>query len=108
MERNYDIIIIGTGTAGRTFAGKVARSGLKIAIIDSREYGGTCPLRGCDPKKVLASASEATDWNNRLIGKGAGTKYPLKVDWPSLIEFKRTFTEDYPRETEKYVRGHGN
>jgi glutathione reductase (NADPH) len=101
MERNYDILIIGTGTAGRTFAGKVAHSGLKIAIVDSREYGGTCPLRGCDPKKVLVSASEATDWNNRLIGKGAGTKDSLKVDWPSLIEFKRTFTEDYPNEAEK-------
>jgi glutathione reductase (NADPH) len=101
MERKYDIIIIGTGTAGRTFAGKVAHSGLKIAIVDSREYGGTCPLRGCDPKKVLASASEATDWNNRLIGKGARIKDPLEVDWPSLIEFKKTFTDGYPREAEK-------
>ncbi|HET8685735.1 MAG TPA: NAD(P)/FAD-dependent oxidoreductase [Methanosarcina sp.] len=101
MERKYDIIIIGTGTAGRTLASRARSSGLKFSIIDSREYGGTCPLRGCDPKKVLASASEATDWNNRLIGKGAGTKDPLEVDWPSLIEFKRTFTEDYPREAEK-------
>jgi pyruvate/2-oxoglutarate dehydrogenase complex dihydrolipoamide dehydrogenase (E3) component len=39
MERDYDIIIIGTGTAGRTFANKVASSGLKIAIIDMKEYG---------------------------------------------------------------------
>ncbi len=101
MERKYDVIILGTGTAGRTLAGRARSSGLKFAIIDSREYGGTCPLRGCDPKKVLASASEATDWNNRLIGKGAGTKDPLEVDWPSLIEFKRTFTEGYPREAEK-------
>jgi glutathione reductase (NADPH) len=101
MERAYDIIIIGTGTAGRTLAGRAQSSGLKFAIIDSREYGGTCPLRGCDPKKVLSSASEATDWNNRLMGKGAGTKDPLEIDWPSLIEFKRTFTESYPREAEK-------
>lgn len=52
-------------------------------------------------KKVLANVSEATDWNNRLIGKGAGTKEPLNIDWPSLIKFKRTFTEGYPQETEK-------
>jgi glutathione reductase (NADPH) len=101
MEKEYDVIIIGTGTAGRTLAGRANSSGLKFAIIDSREYGGTCPLRGCDPKKVLAGASEATDWNNRLIGKGAGTEVPLEIDWPSLIEFKRTFTEGYPREAEK-------
>jgi len=101
MEKEYKIIIIGTGTAGRTLAGRARSSGLKLAIIDSRGYGGTCPLRGCDPKKVLAGVSEATDWNNRLIGKGTGTKEPLEIDWPSLIEFKRTFTEGYPRETEK-------
>ena len=101
MERYYDVII-GTGTAGRTLADKVARSGLKIAIIDSREYGGTCPLRGCDPKKVLADTAELTDWNNRLMGKGSGTQYPLKIDWHLLIDFKRTFTEEYPGKTEKY------
>jgi len=103
MEKNYDIIIIGTGTAGRTLAGKVARSGLKIAIIDSREYGGTCPLRGCDPKEVLTNIAHITDLNNRLIGKGVGTKTPLKIDWPSLIEFKRTFTEGYSRKAEQYL-----
>ncbi|MCQ1534256.1 NAD(P)/FAD-dependent oxidoreductase [Methanosarcina sp. KYL-1] len=101
MEREYDIVIIGTGVAGTTLAHQVGYSGLNIAVIDSREYGGTCPLRGCDPKKALASASEAADWNNRLIGRGAGTESPLRIDWPSLIEFKRTFTEDYPRKIEK-------
>ena len=101
MEKEYNIIIIGTGTAGRTLAGRARFSKLKFAIIDSREYGGTCPLRGCDPKKVLAGTSEATDWNNRLIGKGAGIKEPLEIDWTSLIEFKRTFTKGYPHETEK-------
>jgi glutathione reductase (NADPH) len=103
MEKNYDIIIIGTGTAGRTLASKVARSGLKIAIADSREYGGTCPLRGCDPKEVLTDIAEVTDSNNRLIGKGAGTDTPLKIDWTSLIEFKRTFIEGYSRKTENHL-----
>lgn len=101
MERNYDIIVIGTGTAGRTLVGKAARPGLKIAIIDSREYGGTCPLRGCDPKKVLTGIAEVTDWSNRLRGKGVGTQNLSKIDWLSLIEFKRTFTEEYPEEIEK-------
>ncbi len=37
MEKNYNIVIIGTGTSGRTFADNVAHSGLKTAIIDSKE-----------------------------------------------------------------------
>lgn len=103
MEKKYDIIIIGTGTAGRSFAGKVAHSGLKIAIIDFREYGGTCPLRGCDPKEVLTNTASVTDSNNRLIGKGVGIGTPLKLDWTSLIEFKKTFTEGYSSKTEKHL-----
>jgi pyruvate/2-oxoglutarate dehydrogenase complex dihydrolipoamide dehydrogenase (E3) component len=53
MDKEYDVVILGTGTSGRTFAGKVARSGLKTAIVDSREYGGTCPLRGCELRRYL-------------------------------------------------------
>ena len=107
MEKEYHIIIIGTGTAGRTLAGRAGSSGLKFAIIDSREYGGTCPLRGCDPKKVLTGASESIDWNNRLAGKGAGAEKPLKIDWHSLIRFKRTFTEGYPPEVENIFANMG-
>lgn len=107
MEKEYHIIIIGTGTAGRTLAGRAGSSGLKFAIIDSREYGGTCPLRGCDPKKVLTGVSESIDWNNRLAGKGAGAEKPLKIDWHSLIRFKRTFTEGYPPEVEKMFANMG-
>ena len=32
---------------------ELCREGLKTAITDFRPYGGTCALRGCDPKKVL-------------------------------------------------------
>jgi len=102
MEKDYDIIILGTGTAGRTFADKVANSGLKIAIIDSGEYGGISPPRGCDTKKVFTALAEVTDRSNRLIGKGMGIQNPLKIDWPSLIEFKRTATEECPERIENH------
>jgi len=61
MGKDYEIIIIGTGTAGRAFADKVAYSGLKIAIIDSREYGGISPPGDCDPKKMFTDIAEITD-----------------------------------------------
>lgn len=102
MEKDYDIIIIGTGTAGRTFADKVAHSGLKIAIVDSGKYGGISPPRGCDTKKMFTDIAGVTDRNNRLIGKGVGIQNPLKIDWPSLIEFNRTVTEECPERIEKH------
>jgi glutathione reductase (NADPH) len=102
MEKDYDIVVIGTGTAGRTFVDKIAPLGLKIAMVDSRKYGGMSPPGGCDLKKMFTDITEVTDWNNRLIGKGAGIQNPLKINWRSFIRFKKTFMEECPRKTEKH------
>jgi len=51
MAKGYDLIVVGTGSAGSTVASACRRGGWKVAIIDSRPFGGTCALRGCDPKK---------------------------------------------------------
>ncbi|WP_339656122.1 FAD-dependent oxidoreductase, partial [uncultured Salegentibacter sp.] len=47
---HFDVFVIGTGTAGKGVAKDCAKAGWKVAIADNREYGGTCPNRGCDPK----------------------------------------------------------
>ena len=56
MNRDFDLIVIGTGPAGSAAAHKCRKAGWEVAIIDSRPYGGTCALRGCDPKKGARSA----------------------------------------------------
>ena len=104
MEKEYDIIIIGTGVAGGAFAARLP-SDMNVAVIDSREYGGTCANRGCDPKKVLVGAAELIDWNNRMEGKG-GPEHK-GMDWPSLMSFKRTFTDDVPENVENYFSSRG-
>ncbi len=93
MENTYDVIVIGVGMAGLSAARRTA-SARKVAVIDSRPYGGTCALRGCDPKKVLVGAAELLDWQRRMKGHGVAGK--LRIDWPDLMAFKRTFTEPVP------------
>lgn len=66
----------------------------KVAIIEEREWGGTCVLRGCDPKKVLAGAMEAHNFSERLRGKGI--KQVAEIDWKDLQDFKRSFVEPVP------------
>ena len=44
---DFDVIVIGTGVTGQTVAGELA-AGRRVAIVDRREYGGTCALRGCE------------------------------------------------------------
>jgi hypothetical protein len=51
MTRKFDVIAIGTGSAASTVASRCREAGWQVAIVDSRPFGGTCALRGCDPKK---------------------------------------------------------
>ena len=51
---------------------------------------------------MFTDIAEATDWNNRLIGKGSGIRSPLKIDWPSLVKFKRTVKEECHVVTENH------
>jgi glutathione reductase (NADPH) len=63
IDNKYDLVIIGTGVAASHAANKCSSADWRVAIIDYRPFGGTCALRGCDPKKVLVSAEEAIDWS---------------------------------------------
>lgn len=95
MDRNYDLVVVGTGVAGASIAKRCASAGLAVAIVDRRPFGGTCALRGCDPKKVLRSAAEVVDAFRRLEGRGVvGTD--VGVNWERLMAFKRTFTDPVP------------
>ena len=54
---DFDLIVIGAGYGGFDAARHAAEKGLKVAIIESREMGGTCVNRGCVPSKALLAAS---------------------------------------------------
>jgi len=64
MAKSFDLTVIGTGSAAAGVASRCRDSCWFVAIVDSRPYGGTCALRGCDPKKVLVGATEALDFLN--------------------------------------------
>lgn len=103
--KEFDVFVIGTGTAGKTVAYAAAENGLKVAIADDREYGGTCAIRGCDPKKVLYGFTEVLQHAKNLQDKGI-TKLP-EVDWATVQKFKKTFTEAIPAATERDLKEAG-
>jgi glutathione reductase (NADPH) len=101
----YDVVVIGSGTAAQNVAPRCAQARLRVAVVDRLPYGGTCGLRGCDPKKVLLAAAEAVSRARGLGGRGlAGAP---AIDWPALIARKRTFTEPVPERIEGWMRGAG-
>jgi glutathione reductase (NADPH) len=99
MPYDYDIVVIGSGPAGQAVAWECRSSNLRLAVVEGREYGGTCPLRGCDPKKVLVGAAEVIA---RAAGmRGRGIRSQNEIRWPDLIRFKKTFTDPVPAQMEK-------
>src|SRR5437867_11168886 len=106
MTQRFDVVCIGTGAAASTAASQCRAAGWTVAIIDKRPFGGTCALRGCDPKKVLVGAADVVDWTRRMKGKGVGEN-GSRIDWQELMRFKRTFTEPTPAAREKSFRNAG-
>ena len=99
QEKSFDVIVLGTGTGGSVAAGALRKAGRSVAIVDELPFGGTCALRGCDPKKVLVQAAELLEHAARMQGKGATGA--LSGDWASLMKFKRSFTEPVAPSKEK-------
>src|SRR5882672_3217907 len=95
MMETFDLVVIGSGSAAQSVASRCSKAGWTVAMIDKRPFGGTCALRGCDPKKVLVDAAAAVDAARLRSGKGVRPE-SLAIDWTELIRFKRTFTDPHP------------
>src|SRR5258708_1115055 len=106
MPRTYDLTVIGSGTAAQIASHRIASAGWKVAVIDHRPFGGTCALRGCDPKKMLLTGPQILDDVRRLTGRGITTR-EARVTWPDLVAFKRTFTGPVPEKQEKLYSDKG-
>lgn len=105
MSQPHDLLVIGSGTAAQVASARVREAGWRVAVIDHRPFGGTCALRGCDPKKVLVSGEEAVDAIRRM--KGHGVEGEAHINWPALMGFKRSFTGPVPEKQEKRYADQG-
>ena len=85
--QQYDLIVIGGGSGGVRAARIAANLGAKVAIIESRFWGGTCVNVGCVPKKLYAYAAKFAYEKESL--KGLGWDIPsAEHQWQRLRENK--------------------
>jgi glutathione reductase (NADPH) len=103
---NVDLVVVGSGEAAQAVAYRMRAAGWSVAAVDSRPFGGTCPLRGCDPKKVLVGVAELVDCGRRMQRSGVSAPAPM-LAWSDMIAFKRAIIEHVPTDVENGFREAG-
>ncbi|MGZ8499031.1 MAG: FAD-containing oxidoreductase [Candidatus Binatia bacterium] len=83
MTTKYDAIIIGTGQAGPSLAGRLAGAGMKVAIIERKRFGGTCVNNGCIPTKTLIASARAAHVARR------GEEFGVTIDGSITVDMKK-------------------
>ena len=91
----FDVVILGGGNAGIGVTGPVRRAGMSVAMIEADLLGGTCPNRGCTPKKVLVAAGHALHEIERASIHHIAVGKP-KLDWAALIDREKDMIKDIP------------
>ncbi|WFU41348.1 NAD(P)/FAD-dependent oxidoreductase [Bradyrhizobium sp. CB82] len=113
-SKKFDVVILGGGNAGIGVTGPVRRAGLSVAMIEPRDLGGTCPNRGCTPKKILVAAGQALHDIERASAHHITVGNP-QLDWAALIDREKAMIKDIPanlalamaRRDVEVIRGQG-
>ncbi len=80
MTEQFDAIIIGAGQAGPSLAGRLTASGMKVAVIERKLFGGTCVNTGCMPTKTLIASAYVAHLARRAADFGVTIGGPVAVD----------------------------
>jgi len=87
QDMDFDLFVIGGGSAGVRCARIAAGHGARVGIAEERFWGGTCVNIGCVPKKLLVQAGEYGAWADDAAGFG-WTIEKGPHDWSKLIAAK--------------------
>jgi glutathione reductase (NADPH) len=104
--KNFDVVVVGSGSGGQTAAYTLCEYGLKVAVVEnSPTPGGVCALAGCQAKKYFYEATETVARSRHLTGKGIAR--PAEADWAAVRTRKNAFTDSIPSGTRKGLQGVG-
>ncbi|MDO4814823.1 MAG: dihydrolipoyl dehydrogenase [Gemella sp.] len=85
----FDVAVIGGGPAGYVAAIKAAQLGGKVALVESRELGGTCLNRGCIPTKTFLHNAEIINHIKSAKERGINlVNEAFSVDMEKTVDVK--------------------
>jgi pyruvate/2-oxoglutarate dehydrogenase complex dihydrolipoamide dehydrogenase (E3) component len=108
MTNAYDAIIIGTGQAGPSLAGRLTAVGMKVAVIERKFFGGTCVNTGCIPTKTMVASAYAARIARRAAEFGVVINAPVSVDMKQVKVRKDNISGKSRTGVESWLRGMEN
>lgn len=86
-ENSYDIIVIGGGSAGFSVLEQISHQGLKLAVVEGRKLGGSCPNFACVPTKALVKSAEVLHTAKHAHDFGVIVK-DAGFDWKRVQQYR--------------------
>jgi pyruvate/2-oxoglutarate dehydrogenase complex dihydrolipoamide dehydrogenase (E3) component len=100
----FDAIIIGTGQAGPALARRLVAAGKKVAIIERKQFGGTCVNTGCTPTKTMVASAYVAHMAHRAADYGVTIGGPLSVDMKAVKARKDALSAGSSNAIEKSLK----
>ena len=100
----FDAIIIGSGQAGPSLAGRLTRAGMKVAFVERKLFGGTCVNTGCMPTKTLVASAYAAHLARRAADYGIVLDGDVRIDMPRVKARADTVSTNAREGVEKSLR----
>jgi pyruvate/2-oxoglutarate dehydrogenase complex dihydrolipoamide dehydrogenase (E3) component len=87
---SFDVVIVGTGTAGEFAAHRLAARGMSVAVIERERIEGECAYWACNPSKTLLRPVSL--WGESV--KCFGTE-PVTLKWPEISDYRDEMVRHY-------------
>src|SRR5437773_5620528 len=89
---DYDLLVLGSGAAGKLLSWTLAKAGMKTAVVERKYVGGSCPNIACLPSKNIIHSAKVASFFRRSEEFGI-TKTDWKIKMPSVRERKRKMVD---------------
>jgi pyruvate/2-oxoglutarate dehydrogenase complex dihydrolipoamide dehydrogenase (E3) component len=105
VSEAYDAIIIGAGQAGPPLAGRLSNAGMRVAVIERDQFGGTCVNTGCMPTKTLVASAYAAHLARRASDYGVVINSAVEVDMSRVKARADTVSMNARAGVERWLSG---